>query len=289
MPSRSRRHKPRQSTSRWWLAVLAVVALAASGTVALALSRGSESTAVERVTVEEDLARYTESEPEPTPASVKKQLADASVLLSDPKRPFTIAVMGDSTGADRNAWVNLTGDAIAERYNRTFVVHPWQEGDVKNYVAPIVRQTGTAGTLTIYNGSAAGTDTGYALEQIDQMIPGVTPDIVIINHGHNVGSGTIVIQTDALLKGLTERYPEAAIANIVQNPEKPGSLGVDRQTKEVSDLKQFMSRRGHQNIDVRSAFLANADYSTLLKDNVHPNDAGYAIWRDVVLEALNLP
>lgn len=225
------------------------------------------------------------------PIASKKQPADALTLLEQNDRPFTISVIGDSTGAIDDNWVGQTAQWMSDKYDRPVELHQWSVRVEPNAYQPV--QTIGAGAnapIVIWNGSAEGKDITYSLTNWDKLVPvdGAAFDLAFINHGHNVGAGKLVTAGDYLLKKIAGTMSTAAVIGIGQNPQEDegGTLGPAQET----NVRAWMSsakRQGYAVVDVLDVFLDQDDYSKLLLGAVHPNRDGFTLWAQAVEKVLS--
>lgn len=232
--------------------------------------------------------------PAPVP-SVPDRVAigEAMQRLADPSRSFTMAILGDSTGADADSWPTLVGEWMGAKYDRTVTVYPWNEQkDPVGFTKPRQLAGGANAAITIYNGSAPNRNAAYSLATLDEMIPVdmETVDLVLINHGHNQPTDSLTPQVNALAMKLSEVAPQAAVSMILQNPQRVASSHVVEHTNNTGAMRVYAERFAYETIDVRQAYLDYGDFGSLYKDNVHPGGAkGYRIWADTVISALGGP
>jgi lysophospholipase L1-like esterase len=147
------------------------------------------------------------------------------------------------------------------------------------YPAPTQLSTGTGSqTLTIYNGSASGRTSTYFLGGYwATAIQAITPDLILISHGHNQGTVPAQWWGDylCLTESLAEANPQAGIVMVLQNPESANTLQQQRATV----YEQLARLRGYGLVNVCQAFLDSPiGIPGLLLDGVHPNPTGSALW-----------
>jgi hypothetical protein len=225
------------------------------------------------------------------PIASKKQPAAALTLLDQKDRPFTISVIGDSTGAIDDNWVGQTAQWMSDKYDRPVELHQWSVRVEPNAYQPVQTiGTGANAPIVIWNGSAEGKDVTYSLTNWDKLVPvdGGTFDLAFINHGHNIGVGKLVSDGNDLLDKMTDAMTSAAVVVIAQNPQadEGGTLGPAQET----NVRAWMSsakRQGYAVVDVLDVFLDQDDYSKLLLGAVHPNRDGFALWAQAVEKVLS--
>ena len=238
-------------------------------------------------------SRYTPPPPEPAyapatppqwalfdPASVNRAL--------EGDRPYTISVLGDSTGNYVDEWVHILARHIAAAYGRTVAVRDW---DVEQNAYQVEQEHlyGTGVPVTVWNASSAGKSAEYSLENYPKMMPQPT-DLTIISHGHNSPNGAakgVVRLVDMAYRNTT---PGGGVMVVLQNPRT--DKFADQRTKVTDQLRQMYSGKpdtGVVLLDVNSAFTAAPDLPALLRpDGIHPNAAGSQVWADAVVQQLGL-
>ncbi|WP_164739615.1 SGNH/GDSL hydrolase family protein [Microbacterium oleivorans] len=236
--------------------------------------------------------------PKPIPAETAKPIpdrigiADVMPRLEDEDRPFNVVVLGDSTGVSENGWhVNLAV-WMGETYDRPAIIHPWDgRPSVDAYQDTTWGMTqGVNAPIDMWNASVGSTKSDHPMTRLDRMIPvdGQDVDLIFVNYGHNHTTGNILTEGSALVKTLVERYPDAAVVLMLQNPERAGSPHASMQMAINSYWQRYAEGQGFDHIDVWSAFKAEPDLDALLDPvgDLHPNKAGYKLWSDTVIDAL---
>lgn len=268
--------------------LVAAAALAAT----LALVMAALSRVQEAPRAPANAAPFTPTTMSPTPSAElgpKVDVRTALSRLSKPGRPFTVAVLSDSTGINRKGWVANVGEWLGQTYDRPVTALPWNVHITPHRYDPThwtVVRDGANAPITIYNASASSQKAQYSLEHLPEMIPVKSVDLVFISHGHNQKSGTLKDQGTDLIEELLKRYPSAAIINIAQNPEKAVAPHQPVQDSEVESFMNFTRSHGFMTIDVHAAF-ESTDYESLIdKTLYHPTLEGYRLWSDVVIAVL---
>lgn len=285
--SKKRRKKRGLSTSRKvqniWLGVLSVLVLGAFVWAFIpkpappVTDAGPRPFASQRAKAEDVVKLDTVA-----PAKALSRLEDAS-------RPFTLAVLGDSTGAPAGGWVEQVGEWVGQTYDRPVSYNSWTlDRDPDGYTTARSISTGAGAAVTVWNGSAAGQKPGYTMEHLAEMVPvkGADVDLVLINHGHNAAPGSLASSAGKLLRQAAEEYPNAAIMTMTQNPERAGYGNESAHKANMASFASFAERNNVPVIDVRSAFEDAPDLDDLLADDVHPNQDGYNLWAETVIAAL---
>lgn len=221
------------------------------------------------------------------PRSRLLSFSDARNRLKDASRPFTVAVIGDSTGDEPGEWVDLAFRELSEDLDRPLVVHPWDI--LSNSYRQEIRSNddGAAAPLIVWNGSASGKTGAYSLAHFATLVP-AQPDVVIVNHGlNNVRKpSTVAPELTALVAEIERYWPQSVgYAAILENPRfddwaSAHDVVIDGVTSWLADNQAVRS------IDVHSAYLNSPDVNALLlPDRLHPSPAGSALSAETVLAA----
>jgi hypothetical protein len=199
-----------------------------------------------------------------------------------------LKIVGDSTGVGTDRWAYLLAQAMPPLARTHSIVYRSWTGSA--WSAPSTLATGTdSHTIYIDNASVTGS-TGYYLEgaMASAMNDGSRSySLVLWNYGHNYGSTTTEEQNldgaIGQIENLKAQHPRAGILLTLQNPRRdyPGQTA-----NMVSVWTRAARMLGCGLIPVYSAFQAYANPDTLYLDDTHPNAAGSAVWRDVVLAAI---
>lgn len=217
-------------------------------------------------------------------------VGDAMDRLEEDDRPFTVAIIGDSTGASGKGWQVRLGKWISDTYDRPVTLHPWAvEVDPNGYQETWGLGDGKGAPVTIWNGSASGQNIAYSVEHLDELVPAEAgdPDLILFNHGHNVVADGWTTAAPALLVDLAEAHPDAAFAVMLQNPEVEPSLHVDVQREVVEDARGWADDHDVAAVDVWSRFEDAGNVARLIDDTgYHPTPKGYRLWADEVIDVL---
>ena len=205
----------------------------------------------------------------------------AASLAND--RTTTFAVVGDSTGDNVGEWVYMIAVWIGTTYDKSVTIQTWDS--VAGYYHPAQSMTeGKSGSVMIFNGSAPGRDMQYSTEYLAALLPSSREiGSVFVSHAHNQAPKDIKGPLTVLANAIAELHPESKLGVVLQNPDNlPDVL----QRERVESMRAWAERRGIPTIDVLDAFLATGDFSPLLADRLHPNEAGYEVWASVFEAAL---
>ncbi|WP_147284779.1 SGNH/GDSL hydrolase family protein [Kocuria rosea] len=207
--------------------------------------------------------------------------------MNDDSKPWTMTVLGDSTGNNENEWVQLVIRRLAERTGRPAEIHTWSVE--ANSYGDTTDISGKGEPIIVWNGSASGMGADYSLEQIKTMAPEPS-DLVVISHAHNhVSPETALSGVRSLAEWAESAWDTApALAVTLQNGRLDEQAG--RQTEIIGALRDnWEDTESVALIDVFTAYKQADDVETLLRDdNFHPSDEGEEVWADTVWRDLDL-
>jgi hypothetical protein len=207
--------------------------------------------------------------------------------LDNNEQNANMVLLGDSTGDATTEWYYLLGVSLAGLYPGWNVQYRlWNDG-ASAYDAAVNIQTGGTNTLTLWNGSIAGsTANRHAGANFDAVVRQPNPDLVFLSYGHNGGDDALrqLSYFDGIEYRLRASVLDIPVVQIGQNPTLTGQT----MAAKVEVFRALAARNGWGFIDVHAAFeQAGVPLSDLLADNVHPNAAGSALWRTTVLNVMN--
>ncbi|MDI3331562.1 MAG: SGNH/GDSL hydrolase family protein [Micrococcus sp.] len=224
-------------------------------------------------TADEEADKTADEEADKAGAAVKIAAMDVVNGLDNP----VISVLGDSTSDSSGEWVYRWAEKLGQ--DATVVVHTWNP-EADDWF-PQTRQYGQGErTITIWNGSEAGTTPQAPLAQEDLRQPEPS-HLTILNYGHNGSPDEVESALTELLEGLGDRGEDVApVVLTAQNP-------TTGQEAETSDANRDLMREAAKEhnlpvIDVHAAFADSEDWKTLLADSIHPNEQGQQLWADTV-------
>lgn len=196
-----------------------------------------------------------------------------------------ILVLGDSTGDEITEWPYLMTLALVTKFPTYSVYYSLWNGSA--WPAPTQISTGTgAQTLTVYNGSVSGTRTPYSLGGNEAvMVAALAPDLIFTSYGHNQGTNAASWWGDYLnlTENLSMLHPQAGLVMILQNPAQANN----NQQLRATVYESICRARGCGMVNAMQRFLdyGATRYPDLMKDTVHPNDAGQlSYWLPEVMQ-----
>ncbi|AFA72164.1 hypothetical protein GPOL_c11020 [Gordonia polyisoprenivorans VH2] len=237
-----------------------------------------------------------EASAQPTPSSTAQSAGTPATVefidaaKADPKQPKTILLLGDSTGTAQDGWAPQLGRAVSASLDRPVATAYWNDQTGK-YGAPVGLGSGTNGAIGYWNGSAAGKNVQYSIDNLTALTTtpsggAIVPDLILVNFGLSEDvTKPLAGQVQPLITALQKKYNDAGIAVIKQNPPRDTSNAA-----QVSGYASAMDAQGIQVIDVYSAFPSDATQrASLMSDAIDPNAAGQKLWAKTVLAAFGLP
>jgi lysophospholipase L1-like esterase len=214
--------------------------------------------------------------------------ADAWSRIDDRSRPFTVVVLGDSTGNAQGEWVDVAFRALSEELDRPLVEHPWNL-ETGRYDEPITANVDAGSApIVVWNGSASGKTAEYSLHNYDALVP-EQPDVLFLNHGlNNVRRPDAVGgQFTDVLTRTEQSWPLAVgYAALLENPRFDD--WADAHAAVLDRVQSWLDERPFVlGIDVHGTYLARADLSSLLTaDLLHPSPAGSTVTAETVLSTI---
>lgn len=205
-------------------------------------------------------------------------LVAARAVLSSPE-PIVLSVLGDSTSNARQEWVHRWAQDLSG--DRPVTISHWSEATQDGFVEPdVLSETGEGSAVTIWSGSQSGAGAAYSIDFLPTVIP-QEPDLVLLSYGHNETPESATTDFAALLEALRSTYGDVPVVVVLQQPQLE-----DANAQVRGLIQDWAQEEGLATIDVAAAFLDTGDYTDLLSDELHPNDAGSRLWEQTVAEAL---
>ncbi len=213
----------------------------------------------------------------PAPAAGDPLEEAREVLTGD--SPTTVAVLGDGTGESTRDWVHLWAAGLAE--DRPVSVSHWDaDPGTRHYPIVELSAEGTGEQVMVWNGSEGGGTAGSGLEGLDAFLP-QSPDLVLLNYGHNQTEEDLAPELDALTDELSERYDDVPVVLLLQNPQA-GDANAD--VREAATDWAETAEVGV--IDIAAAFTASEE-QLLVEGGILPDADGQQLWAETVATALN--
>ncbi len=204
--------------------------------------------------------------------------------LNDPSTPYTVNLLGDSTGNDVGEFVYQAFTTLGEETGRPVIIHNWST-DTNSYLTETQVSEGEGEPIVVWNGSAPGKSPAYSLELAAKLMP-ETPDLLVINHGHNAATAPQAVNGIQSLAVLPQRLfeQETEVMVTLQNPRLDDGDAIHDQI--VEQLKNVYAETDVTLVDVDAAFRAGDITAYLNDDGLHPSQAGSTVWAETFLQAL---
>ena len=241
---------------------LAVLFLLVAGLWAFVLADFRQASATDTGTA--SLPPTTTQESTQAPRWTMDQAREA--VAADDSR---VLVLGDSTGNGNDEWVHLWAGS------REMPVASWDTDGEAGY-------RGEGEDTRVWSGAMFSATAEYPLEH-EEIWPGQAPDVVLLSYGHFEGSGQEAAQgLEALTAEVAERFPDAPVVVVLQNPAQDDAGASVREAIAV-----WAKGEGLPTIDVAAAWEESGqEQAELLADDVNPSPAGSQVWAEAVVEAL---
>lgn len=208
------------------------------------------------------------SSDEPSSSSTQWSMDDArEAFAQDGSR---LLVLGDGTGDGWDEWAFLVAEA------QGLPGAMWMAQTENGY-------SGVTEETRLWSGGMPESTADYPLEHWDAMWPEATPDLVLLNYGHNYSTGEDATQSmEELRAAIAEQAPEAPIVVTLQNPQADDANADVREA-----IGSWAQESGLPTIDVAGAFADSGILPANLRlDTMHPSTAGSQLWAETVEEAL---
>lgn len=221
----------------------------------------------------------------------------ATVTTAGAVTVFNNSTVGYSLGGEASG-ANAVGATIYEVEVRDGVNGPsvvpalpdlWTRNPVST--ASTIAVTG-APVLTLVNGSKAGANIAYWADttRIKKANRDYGQTVRLLSIAHNQGAASrqaFTAEFDPWRAQVDALTPTAPTVVLTQNPERAAAVNTDAQAQRRRDLIAYARQKGLGLVDTYQGFLDNPAWaSTLMLDDIHPNAAGSAVWRDTVLAAI---
>ena len=212
--------------------------------------------------------------------------------LTGGRSPFKIAILGDNTAKLDGGWTNIFANWVSDRFNRTVLIRAIESADSMTYSEIKTIDKGSETPIEIWVAAVPNLTIQQLQERISILLPFTTnssPDLIIFNQGHNVGSRSLAKSAIPILKQLCKTYTETAILTILQNPWLPEVDQGNVNDLNIQDLKTSTKNSGFQAIDVHAAFQQDGRPLKDLLDTggTFPNADGYILWAQTLESELS--
>ena len=169
-----------------------------------------------------------------------------------------ILVVGDSIGAGSGAtdhkktWAYLLANSLQNTYNIG---------------------------VTFENVSMGGNTSYAGYVRTMALNDGVNYDLVVLCYGQNDGVNNFGLYYEALIRAVQNRFPKASVISVLESSQRS-------YTEKMQTIQALAKHYGIPVVDTIEPFQANYDLLAS-QDKVHPNDAGYTVYCEQILNLIN--
>lgn len=191
--------------------------------------------------------------------------------------------LGDSMGNETTEWVYLTAQWLGSQFPAYTVSYRLWNDTNQTYDPAVTIQTGTGShTLTIYNCSVPGAGYNYpftSLTRFTAVIP-AQPTLTTVAYVANSTQSAYRASMLELSRWVLNNWPGTEYAVVTEPPKAATDPDFANDLARSADVRTTALSEGWGLIDVTQPFLDDPNYATnLLKPgDIHPNDAGTAVW-----------
>jgi hypothetical protein len=208
-----------------------------------------------------------------------------------------VVVLGDSTSNGPGELIDLWAVDMAARWPAYTWMYSLFDPTSQTYPAPSTLAAGSGThTITVWNASVPGADSGYHLIPSGTLYGDIQPDLVLINTGHNdwrLTPSVTAIRMHVLAQTVQIACPEASIVLVSQNPNiEPRvselvAAGQQTTDQRAAVTQQVAQRGGYGFVDVNRAYHEDGRAMNVLvsPDGIHPYAAGSRVAADALLAA----
>lgn len=205
-------------------------------------------------------------------------------------QPTSIVVLGDSTGNEPGEWLRLLAFRIAKAWPTAVVQHRLYNSGSSTYDAAKTLWNGGGSTVTIYNGHVGSTAADYPTAvggRLAAMVP-VTPDVLVVNYGHNhttESAATFEGKLDTLIAAVLALRSGTPIVISSQNHEKSPATNATAHNTRQAHLATYAAAHSYGYINTYETFQAQGTPNNFVEsDGIHPTDTGLGdgshLWSD---------
>lgn len=153
------------------------------------------------------------------------------------------------------------------------------------WIEPWLREQFPKAAVTMRNAGMSATGSALGVFRLERDVISAQPDLVLIEYAVNDGGAS---DEDAI------RCTESIVVRLKSLPHPPAIVFVEAAAKGGSKRHRHQRVAAHYgllDIDLQVAVdkhleKTGADWSTLMGDNVHPNEAGHAFYARTIADAL---
>lgn len=168
-----------------------------------------------------------------------------------------ILIVGDSIGAtsgasdDAHRWTTLLRSYLTEQYG---------------------------GTVTITNVSMGGNASYAGYSRVMMLDDGIDYDLAIICYGQNDSTEGFSLYYESIIRAISGKYEKCSIISILESSQRS-------YTEKMVAIQEICEYYDIPVADTIAPFAE--DYASYTGDGTHPNDAGQAIYAEVMEEVID--
>ncbi|MCD8328843.1 MAG: SGNH/GDSL hydrolase family protein [Ruminococcus sp.] len=168
-----------------------------------------------------------------------------------------ILIVGDSIGATSGAsdeshrWTTLLNSYLAEQYG---------------------------GTVSLTNVSMGGNASYAGYSRVMKLDDDIDYDLAVICYGQNDSTTDFPLYYETIIRAISSKYENCSIISILESSQKD-------YTEKMVTIQEICDYYGIPVADTIEPF--SEDYDSYTDDGVHPNDAGQAIYAEVVEKVID--
>jgi hypothetical protein len=197
--------------------------------------------------------------------------------------------VADSTSDQTTEWVYMFGQWLAAKYPTHTVRYNLFDFPTSVYLAPITISTGSGPhTINLWNSSIGSSQPSQIVgDRFANAVGAINPDLLIVSHGHNMGSGdadthTMDCEYVCILENVLLAHPGIAVAFFLQNPNRDSDVQAGR----IAAVRALAVDRPEITLlDAYDRFLAAGKLSSLYIDSMHPTLPGQQLYVDALTSA----
>lgn len=208
--------------------------------------------------------------------STKNENSTSQILAeADTYKEYSEITLYDKLRNKEKVEVLVIGDSIGANAGSTENTTRWDT----QFIASVNKRYGSEVGIT--NLSVSGTGSLFGIIKIvQQNIDLKKYDLVVVCYSQNDGEDTVDINYEALIRYLKNGNANLEIIPILESSQKDDTVKIEK-------LKKICKYYELEYADTIAEFeKSGKEYDALVKDGIHPNDEGYALYATAVEHVL---
>lgn len=165
----------------------------------------------------------------------------------------------------------IVGDSIGNGNGASATEHTWH-----NRLAKAI-WTEYGAKVRMTNVSMGGNTSHAGYVRTMALNDGADYDLVILCYGQNDPEKDFALYYESIIRAVQEKYPKASIISILESSQRA-------YTWKMQTIQAIADHYGIPVVDTIAPFMEN--YDDFTGDGVHPNDEGYRLYCDLVMEEI---